>query len=309
MKIVFFGNGDFGIPSLDFLFKEKNVSLLSVVTNPPKRAGRGLKARNTKIHDFCIKSKINITLNDNLNDIDFKLLLLKMKPDLFIVVSYKIMPESIFSLPKYGSINLHPSLLPKYRGASPIQYSLFNGDKSTGISIFKLSSGIDSGKILFQKAIKIPKGIIFTDLYKILSKEGAISIEYSIKNFFKLINKLKEQRSNKISKAPKLVKNDRIICWDNSDDYIFNRIRGLSKFPGAITRFNNKDLLIIKAEKSNIASNMPYGTMYLQGKDLYVSTQTNSIVIKVLKLSGKREMHSNNFISGYRKFLPQLLHG
>jgi methionyl-tRNA formyltransferase len=309
VKIVFFGNGDFGIPSLDFLLKEKKVSLVSVITNQPKKAGRGLKPRNTPIHDFCIKSNINYILNDNLHDIDLKLKLLKMNPDLFVVVSYKIMPESIFSLPKYGSINLHPSLLPKYRGASPIQYTLFNGDKYTGISIFKLSSGIDSGKILFQKKIKVPDGIIFTDLYNILSIKGADSIEYSIKHFFKLINELKDQESKKISKAPKIVKNDRIIYWDSTADYIYNKIRGLSKFPGAIARFNNKDLIILKAEKSNIESNNPFGTMYLQGKDLYVSTKTNSILIKVLKLSGKKEMTSHSFISGYGKFLPQVLNG
>ena len=309
MKILFFGNGDFGIPSLDVITKSKNIHSLTVITNHPKRAGRGLKNKNTPIHDFCIKSSINFILNDDLNDENFKKNLYHLKPDLFVVISYKILPKDIFSLPRLGSINLHPSLLPKYRGASPIQYSIFNGDKLTGVTIFKLSSGIDSGKILFQKEIEIPKDIIFSDLYEMLSKFGADAVKYSLDNFTRLNNSSIQQNIENVSKAPKINKNDRVIRWNNTDDTIYNKIRGLSLKPGAITRFNNKDLLITSVEKTDISSSYVSGTMYNENDLLYISTNTNSLLIKNLKVSGKKTTTSKDFISGYGSFLPQTLDG
>ena len=170
MKVVFFGNPEFASSSLTYLNDINDISIELVVTNPDKKSGRGLKKTMTPVKEKALSLSYKILECDNLKSNDFYQSLLKVNADLFIVVAFRFLPKKIFTLPKIGTINLHASLLPKYKGASPIQYALINGDNKTGLTTFYINEFIDCGKIITQEEIVIDDRIDFISLYKKLSK-------------------------------------------------------------------------------------------------------------------------------------------
>ena len=163
MNIIFFGNADFSCTALKYLFNKK-VNIQTVITNPDKRIGRGLKYSETPVKTLCKKTnhkfnEINNFGNDTVNYLE------SLHPDLFVVVAYKILPQKLLDIPRIGSINLHASLLPAYRGASPIQYAIMNGDKTTGLTTFYLNKKIDQGKIIYQEKILLDDKATFEEVY------------------------------------------------------------------------------------------------------------------------------------------------
>ena len=228
------GTAGFGIPTLDLI--NKNYNLKAIITNHDKPSGRGLKIKNSPVKDYAIKNNISFYQPKNLKNLDFIEVIKDLNPDFIIVVAFRMIPESIWKIPKFGTINLHASLLPNYRGSAPINWVLINNENQTGITSFFIDKNIDTGDILFQQKIKIDERINAGDLHDKLQYLAAEVTEKTIDGILK--NELKPVKQVTISDlktAYKFDKKNIQIDWDNDALSIYNKIRGLDPFPGART--------------------------------------------------------------------------
>ena len=208
-SIIFMGTPDFAVCSLDKIMKSK-ILIKGVITAPDRNSGRGRKTNKSPIKDYAIKNKIPIFQPTNLKDENFQKEIKNLKADLFVVVAFRMLPESLINIPKLGTINLHASYLPNYRGAAPINWVIINGEKETGITVFFLNKNIDEGDIINQKKIKINKYEKAGELHDRLMKEGSNLLMETIIDIFKNRHKNKKQKINlNDKKAPKITKN---IC-------------------------------------------------------------------------------------------------
>ena len=295
MKIVFFGTPEFAIPSLDLIIKS-DYSLLSVITNIYKKSGRGLIKKASPVKKFCDKNSINCLVCDDFKNPKIFNYLKNLKADLFIVVAFKILPEEIINLPKYGSINIHPSLLPKYRGSSPIQHAILNGDTNTGITIFKLNKKIDSGDIIIQESYSIEDNIIFSDLYMKLAKFGSQLLLESVKLIKNNNINYSSQSKENISYACKISTNDCRIDWDNSAYDINNKIRAFSHVPGAFTFLNNKKVKILSSSiYLNYIGNLKKAQCIYYKNELLIGTKDYPIAIDFIQFEGKKMITAKDF--------------
>ena len=228
------GTSEFGLPTLEQI--KNNFNLLAIVTNYDKPSGRGLKIKNSAVKEYALKKNIELLQPKNLKDQNFIEKIKKFKPDFIIVVAFRMLPKVIWSIPKHGTINLHASLLPNYRGAAPINWALINGEKFTGVTTFFIDDEIDTGDILLQKKIKINETDNAEDLHKSLSKTGSLLMHKTINRVLNNSIKPSKQESNKDYKtAYKLNKDNIKINWETKPIDIYNKIRGLSPYPGART--------------------------------------------------------------------------
>ena len=299
MKIVFFGNPEFCFYPLIKLNKS-NYDLVSVVTNTDRKSGRGLKFIPTFVKKTALNLNIPIIEVDDIKSKEFEKKLISLEVDLFVIVAFKFLPDSIINIPKHGSINIHPSVLPKYRGSSPIQYALLNGDNETGVSIIHLNDRIDSGAILGQKIINIGPTENFGEMYK---KLGKLSSELLIK----VINDIKNKKSNpktqdesKKSLAPKIKKEDYKIDWKNSSEYIHNKIRAFDPLPGAYSFLNGKRIKLFGSSEyilNDVDSLIEPGELIIKDKLLLIKTNSKQMInISMVQLEGKNKILSSNFI-------------
>ena len=301
MNIVFFGTPEFAIPSLKAII-DSQYNLSMVVTNPDKKSGRGLKSTPSPVGVFCKENTIDyasyldFSSNDTYNELK------KIKADLFIVVAFKILPERIINIPRYGSINIHPSLLPKYRGSSPIQHALLNGDQETGVTIFKLSSKVDSGNIILQEKYLINDRDNFSTLYAYLSKKGASLLVKSItliKNTqAKYIPQdIRNNDKKSIVYAKKIKTEDCMIKWDAGSNQINNQIRAFSRKPGAFTYLNNKKIKILEASifKDKCSISIKPSFIIIYDGLLLVGTKDFPLKVTLLQFEGKKVITGKDF--------------
>ena len=302
MKIIFMTNSEFSFPSLNLLVKS-NYDILSVVTNPPKAIGRKKKNISNNIILKCEEFGIDIIKQKDLSDLNFENELKKCKPDLFVVVAYRILPKSLLSIPKLGSINLHGSLLPAYRGAAPIQWSLINGDTETGLSTFFIESRVDTGKIISQKKIKI----LDNDNYGSLSAKMALKGSKLLLDSIQLISNGKtfliKQDEDSVSYAPKITSDITDIDWNSSALSIHNLIRGLTPNPGAKSKINGKQIkiqdTILNYNNLNISSFKPGQVVDISKNNLSILTGNGVLSINRLQLEGKKSLDIKSFLNGY----------
>ena len=294
MKILFFGNADFGIPTLDCLHKS-SFNLLAAVTNKDKRSGRGKKYSPTPIKTFSLENNINLIEIEDLKDSKFQKKIRLLKPDLIVVIAYKILPADIFKIPKYGAINLHASLLPNYRGAAPIQRAILNGDKYTGISTFQIDEKIDTGNLILQEKILIDELDDFGRIYTKLSKKGPNLVIESINHI--ITGKPLGEQKGRITYAKKIIKNEFQINWNSNSVDILNRIRAFAPTPGAFSYIFNKRIKLLKSKKIELGKTISPGEVLLDNKFI-VGTLTEPIEILELQQEGKRKMNAMEFING-----------
>ena len=302
MKIIFMTNSEFSFPSLNLLVKS-NYDILNVVTNPPKAIGRKKKNISNNIILKCKEFGIDIIKQKDLSDLNFENELKKCKPDLFVVVAYRILPKSLLSIPKLGSINLHGSLLPAYRGAAPIQWSLINGDTQTGLSTFFIESRVDTGKIISQKKIKI----LDNDNYGSLSAKMALKGSKLLLDSIQLISNGKtfliKQDEDSVSYAPKITSDITDIDWNSSALSIHNLIRGLTPNPGAKSKINGKQIkiqdTILNNNNLNISSFKPGQVVDISKNNLSILTGNGVLSINRLQLEGKKSLDIKSFLNGY----------
>ena len=292
MKIVFFGNPIFAAKCLEHLYNFKNINISLVVTNKDKRMGRGLRFNSTDVKNIAKEKKLNLYEINNINNPTFIDKLKNIKPDLFIVVAYKILPYSIYSIPKHGTVNLHASLLPQYIGASPIQYALLNGDSLTGLTTFYINDKIDQGELIHQTLIPIDEHITFNELLlKMMSKS-----KDSLKNTLQIIKNKKEPPVSRREKsfAPKINSIDFIIEWNENSKNVHNKIRALS-YKGAYTYLNNKRIKFFNTFYIKEKHSYIYGTYILRDKYLLIATNDGFLRAERIQIEGKNKINAVNF--------------
>ena len=299
INIIFFGNTNFSNPTL--LACNKNFNLKAVVTNKSKKMGRGQKILDTPVMTLAIEKSFKVIEGEDLNDKSFINELKNLNPDFFVVVAYRILPKSLLKIPKFGSINIHSSLLPKYRGAAPIQHALLNQEKLTGISTFLIEPKVDTGKIIDQFKVEISPEDNYGSLSKKLSEAGAELIESSVTKCYTNSADLIKQNDSEATLAPKILKDDLKINWNQDSKVILAMINAFSPTPGAFTTINSKRLKIFKAEVIDCNSNNDAGVIYNVSKSYFdVQCKHNSLRIYRTQLEGKKVMDSKDFILGYQ---------
>jgi len=297
MRIILMGSPDFGIPAFRKII-ESGYEVLAVVTVPDKQKGRGLKVQFSAVKKFALENNIPVLQPDKLKNEEFMNTLINLNPDLIVIIAFRILPKEIFSIPKRGSLNLHASLLPKYRGAAPINHAIINGETKSGITTFFLDDSVDTGSIILQKEISIDINDTFGDVYSRMSDAGADLVLNSIdlirNKSYELINQVNSQAS----KAPKIFRKDCKIDWNKDSVSLHNFIRGLSPSPSAYTLSEGKVYKILRSLLSNNKSIRKPGTLFSANKKLYVSTIDNDLEILTIQPEGKKPMSANDFING-----------
>jgi len=304
-KVIFLGTPEFAIPTLREL--AENFSIEAVVTQPDKPKGRKKVLSSPPIKEYATTRDFLI-LQPQKMDEEFINRLNEIKPDIGIVVAYgKILPKEIFNIPKYGFLNIHASLLPKYRGAAPIQATLLHGDKETGVTIMKVDTGLDTGDIISQEKIEINKNDNLETLHDKLSEIGAELLAKTIPDYISGKIKPTKQDDSKASVFPTISKGQGRIVWQNSAEYIFNQIRAFTPWPGAFTFFNDKKLDIIKAEPIECEEDRIIGQVFKKGNKILVQCKENCLELKKIKLEGKKEIDIQSFVNGHPDFIGSKL--
>lgn len=303
MKIIFMGTPQFAIPSLKAIYESKH-QLLTVVTTPDRERGRGQKITFTAVKQFAIENNIPVYQPEKLKgNQEFVEQLKALQPDLFVVVAFRILPKEIFEIPRYGSFNLHASLLPKYRGAAPIQWALINGETETGLTTFKLAEKVDTGNIYLQEKVPIYPEDNFGTLHDRLSELGADVVLRTIEMIESGNYQLLQQDDSLASPAPKITKEICRIDWYKSAEEIHNLVRGLSPHPAAFFVMNDKTYKVFKTrittdESKNILFLNP-GEFLETKKQLYFGTSEGILEILEIQPEGRKRMSAEEFLRGY----------
>jgi len=297
IKIIFFGNTEFSNPVL--LKCNESYNVASVVTNPSKKMGRGQKLFDTPVKILSNDHNLEVIECDNLLDQEFVKKLEDINPDLFVVVAYKILPKSLLSIPKYGAINLHSSLLPKYRGAAPIQRAMLNHEKTTGVSTFLIEPRVDTGKILEQAQCDINDSDDYGSLSVKLSNIGADLVVSSIEKYLTKEIKPYLQDESLVTLAPKIMKEEFLINWDKTASDIHAQVKAFSPYPGAYTFLNGKRIKFFKSELINNQSSRQPGEVDNITNDFFdIACSVGFLRVYKVQMEGKKMMPAKDFILG-----------
>ena len=304
-KIIFFGTPDFALKSLELI--NSHCDILCVVTSQDKKSGRGLRIHQSEVKKFSIINNILIKQPEDLKNIDFINQIKSMNADLFIVVAFRKIPKEVYSIPKLGTINLHASLLPNYRGAAPINWALINNEKVTGVTTFFINEKIDHGDIISKKEVLIDNDDDYKSLYRKLSIIGSNLLLETImmvyKGKFQIIS---QSKVNNKKKAPKLNSENTRINWEDNTERILGMIRGLSPSPGSWTILKNGDdevrMKIIKANfyRNNLLDKKNLGKLSIVGNNIYINTKGGQINCTIVQIENKKEMSAKDLLNGYQ---------
>lgn len=297
MNIVFMGSPDFAIPSLEKIFNS-NHTIKAVVSNVDKRRGRGSDIAPTVVKAKAMELGLPVIEVEDLKSKQFEKTLKELNPDLFVVVAFRILPKNILEIPKVGSINLHASLLPKYRGAAPIHWAVINGEEETGCTIFFLDEKVDTGNIILQKKISIANNDTTGEIYSKLMEEGSDQLLEAIDLIESENYDLIKQEDSEATPAPKLFNENTRIDFTKTAVEVHNLIRGLNPFPVAWTTWNDKNVKIYRSKISPEVKIAPAELLEKKGK-LLAGCKEGAIEITELQLPGKKRMSSEEFINGY----------
>ena len=297
MRVIFMGNPEFAIPTLKALLSSHH-DVVGVVSNPPKPMGRGRNLRSTEVGQFAKENNLNLLEPVILKSDGFNQQLSDLNPDVFVVVAYRILPKSLIELPRFGAINLHASLLPKYRGAGPIQWSLMNGDTKTGVTIFQIKPKVDTGDILMQKEMQIQTEDNMISLGMRLCYAGAELVIESLDGLELNTLQLLPQNHQSATPAPKITKEMTIIDWSWPAEKIHNWIRGLSPRPGMSTTLKKENFRIYQTKVLDTGKNVPGEIIRLEQSEIIVSTGKGSLSLMEVQIEGKRKMSVADFLRG-----------
>ena len=297
MKIIFWGTPDFAVPSLKILL-ENNHKILAVVTAPDKERGRGQMVSFTPVKEFAIQNNIPVLQPEKLKAEDFINNLKTFDCDLYVVVAFKILPREIFTIPKYGSFNLHASLLPKYRGAAPIQWTIIKGETETGVTSFALEDKVDTGNMYLQKKIPILLEDNFGALHDKLSLLGAEAVLDTVNSIENGTAQLQKQSDELATPAPKITKEIMQIDWNKSAKDIHNLVRAFSPWPGAFFIHNEK---LIKVFRTRIDSEMNLAARKIleRKEQLFIGCRDDAVEILEIQLEGHKKLSVTEFLRGY----------
>lgn len=299
LSIVFMGTPDFAVPSLDILYKA-GFPIKAVITAPDKPAGRGLKVQQSPVKQYAMGKGLPVWQPKNLKDSGFQEQLRQLEADLFVVVAFRILPASIFTMPPKGTFNLHASLLPDYRGAAPINWAIINGEKETGVTTFFLEQKVDTGNIIFQERVAIGDQETAGQLHDKLMEVGArlvLDTTQAIEENRVITTVQRDVDSPK--KAPKIFTQDCELQFDRSLDETYNLIRGLSPYPGAWTLWEDKRLKIFQTEKEITDHAFSVGRL-LSDYETYIKLvlPEGFLIVTECQLEGKRRMPTEELLRG-----------
>ncbi|MYF45296.1 MAG: methionyl-tRNA formyltransferase [Rhodobacteraceae bacterium] len=293
-RIVMMGSSQFAIPTLELLL-QRGYEIIAVYTQPPRSANRGKKITPTPIHEVAVKNDLKVFTPLDFSDEDSIRQFESLEPDVAVVVSYGlILPGSLLDIPRFGFLNIHPSLLPRWRGAAPIQRALIEGDNKTGLSIIKVTEKLDAGPIFLKEEMEIDQGITASELSDELAVKGA-DLLCRVMDNLETINPA-EQSHTGISYAKKIDKTETRIDWNLPAEEVYNKIHGLSYQPGAWFEHRGVRIKILKCEL--IARNGKPGQVLDQ--DMTLSCLKGSIRPTLIQRQGKTPMNLKDFLRGYK---------
>lgn len=302
MRVVFLGSADFGVPALTMLLAKHTVA--GIVSTPPRKKGRGLKEVNSPVIDFARTSAacngIPRFMPDSFKDPEFEKDLQLLQADCFVVVAFRILPRSLFSMPRYGTVNIHASLLPRYRGPAPIQRAIEAGETTTGVTVFRIDEGIDTGEILLQQHVAIGAEETTPQLYARLSLLGVETLDTALQHIENERAVALSQNDMPYCNAPKLRKEEALLDWRLPALTLFNKIRAFKPFPGTFTMYNGKRLGIEWATPhGECASTSAPGTVATI-TDNYIDVHTGSGILRIssVKPEGRKSMPVHDFLNG-----------
>jgi len=304
MKIIFLGTPQIAVPSLGYLIKKSDIEIKAVITQPDKPCGRGKCISASPIKLVALENNIPVYQPVSIRkDVELIQILKKLEPDFFITFAFgQILSQEVLDIPKIGTINLHASLLPKYRGANPIQVPIINGDKFSGITTMLTEIGIDTGDIVLQKVIEITENMTSVELTEIISKLSPELIYESIVGLYNGKIKPVPQKNEEATLAPKVTKNNGIIDWSESAIQIHNKVRGLKPWPSCFTYINGACIKITetrlcdeKVESENFGE-----IIGKTGNGINVITGNDIITITKVQPTCKKEMDALNWYNGAR---------
>jgi methionyl-tRNA formyltransferase len=304
MKIVFMGTPEFAVASLDILVKN-GYNIVGVVTATDKLGGRGGKQLlQSAVKQYAIAHNLPVLQPEKLKNPEFVDVLRGLQADLFIVVAFRMLPEIVWTMPPLGTMNLHGSLLPKYRGAAPINWAIIKGEKETGVTTFFLKHEIDTGDVLFTTTIPISNDMTAGELHDNMMQIGAETVLKSVKTIEKANFTLQPQANTEATHAPKIFFETCEINFHQTTQEVHNFIRGLSPYPTAWTNLDDLKLKVFKASMDTISENNGY---YSTGKILtdqknFIKIKTNDGFMSLLdiQLEGRKRMGVKDFLNGYQ---------
>jgi len=298
------GTPQFAVASLDALVKA-GCNIVAVITAPDKPAGRGKKLSESAVKQYAVENGIKVLQPEKLKNPEFLEELKALEADLQVVVAFRMLPEVVWNMPPRGTINLHASLLPQYRGAAPINWVLINGEKESGVTTFFLKHEIDTGDVLFTEKVTLSGNETAGELHDRLMAKGAGLLVKTVKGVES--GRYNEHPQSALAEAaelkhaPKIFKEDCLIDWNQSAESIYNKIRGLSPYPTAYTLLNDKVLKIYRAEYEITEPGLQPGGFITDNKSyLKFAAQDGYVVLTEVQLEGKKQMDIEAFLRGVR---------
>lgn len=301
-RIVFMGTPAFAVASLKALLDAK-MNVVGVVTAPDKPAGRGMQLQQSAVKQFALAHDLPIAQPEKLKSPEFFTQIQAWQPTIQIVVAFRMLPESIWSFPPMGTLNVHGSLLPQYRGAAPINWAIINGEKETGVTTFRLQHAIDTGDILLQERIPITPNMTAGELHDIMMEVGAKTLVTTLKGLMDhTIHATPQKEDTAIQHAPKIFTKDCSIDWHQPVASIHNLIRGLAPFPGALTKVDGKIVKLFSTSIVNEIPKEPIGSFVTDGKN-YVrfACIDGYIQLNDIQWEGKKRMPIADFLRGFKQ--------
>lgn len=300
------GTPDFAVSILKDILAH-NYEVIGVVTAPDKPAGRGRKLKASAVKEFALEQNLNVYQPNNLKSDQFKIDLEAMNPNLLVVVAFRMLPKKVWSFPKFGTFNLHASLLPNYRGAAPIHWAVINNEKQTGVTTFFLDEKIDTGEIILSKSLEISPSESTGEIYLKLMNLGGKAVVETLQKIEQKGSNVKttpQSFEDEFKEAPKLTKENTKINWHQNGEAIYNQIRGLSPFPLAWSYLKEeKKQLVCKFYASEFIKEkhrFPPGKIILENKTIKIACLDGFIIPKELKLEGKKKMKVKELLNGYQ---------
>jgi methionyl-tRNA formyltransferase len=300
-RIIFMGTPEFAVASLDAILKA-GYNVVAVITAPDKPAGRGMQLTESAVKKYAKEKGLPILQPDRLKDPSFQEDLRALRADLQIVVAFRMLPESVWSMPPMGTVNLHGSLLPQYRGAAPINWAVINGETVTGVTTFQLQHAIDTGNILLQDRFPIAPDATAGDVHDIMKEVGARLLVTTIDGLSSgTLKATPQQDGSDLKHAPKIFTETCLIDWNKPTENVYNLIRGLSPFPAAFTHLDGKILKIYHSEKEKKTPGIQPGA-YETDQRTYLRFAASDGYIRVtdIQLEGKKRMKIEDFLRGFR---------
>lgn len=304
LRIIFMGTPDFAVATLAQLV-EANYNIVGVITAPDRPAGRGRKLQQSAVKKYAVEKSLNILQPTNLKNEAFLSVLKDLEANLQIIVAFRMLPKVVWSMPKYGTFNLHASLLPHYRGAAPINWAIINGEVETGATTFFIDDKIDTGEIILQEKIAIDTKETAGELHDRLMLMGAKLVHKTVQEIKnETISSSKQENTEELKLAYKIHKETCEVDWSKSITSIYNHIRGLSPYPASWATLQNGDeslfLKIYSASKEIEEHNHKAGKVVFDKKEMKVAVDKGYIKLLEIQLPGKRKMKTSDVLNGIK---------